>query len=62
MVMIGGVSHAGGRRAGDDRVHDAGDRDVDEGAVIDADEHEPFGIQQSAQPVPSTGLVDEERR
>lgn len=41
-------------------VHDAGDRDIDEAAVIDADEHEAFSVQQSAQPVPSTGLVDEE--
>jgi hypothetical protein len=42
------------------RVHDAGDRDIDEEAVIEADEHQPLGIQGSAQPVPSTGLIDEE--
>jgi maltose/moltooligosaccharide transporter len=34
-------------------VHDVGDAPVE--AVIDADEHEPFGVQGSAQPVPSTG-------
>ncbi|HEV3468121.1 MAG TPA: MFS transporter [Pyrinomonadaceae bacterium] len=40
-------------------VSDTADR-VPERAVIRADEHEPFMVQQSAQPVPSTGLVDEE--
>jgi maltose/moltooligosaccharide transporter len=55
MVMIGGVSLLVAALAVI-RVHDAGDADV--GAVIDADEHEALGIQQSVQPVPSTGLVD----
>ncbi|HEV2762128.1 MAG TPA: hypothetical protein VGV38_03960, partial [Pyrinomonadaceae bacterium] len=40
------------------RVEDA-DRDVPERAVLEADEHTPAIPAQSAQPVPSTGLVDE---
>ncbi|MDT7604295.1 MAG: maltose/moltooligosaccharide transporter [Acidobacteriota bacterium] len=36
--------------------------DVPGAAVLRADEHEPFVPQQSAQPVPSTGLVDKGRR
>jgi maltose/moltooligosaccharide transporter len=40
-------------------VRDVADRDVPEAAVIEADEYEAFGAQQSAQPVPSTGLIDE---
>jgi maltose/moltooligosaccharide transporter len=55
MVLIGGVSMAVAA-ALVMIVDDAGEPDV--GAVIDADEHEPFGIQDSAQPVPSTGLLD----
>jgi maltose/moltooligosaccharide transporter len=43
-------------------VHDEGDRDVPEAAVIDADEHGLLTAQGSVQPVPSTGLVDEEPR
>ena len=43
-------------------VHDVGDRDVPEAAVIDADEHELLTVQGSVQPVPSTGLIDEEPR
>jgi len=58
MVMIGGVSLLAAA-ALVMIVDDVGDRDVPEAAVIDADEHAPFGIQGSAQPVPSTGLVDE---
>ena len=42
-------------------VQDVGDRDVNEGAVIRADEEEMLTVQQSAQPVPSSGLVDERR-
>jgi hypothetical protein len=38
-------------------------RDVAEGsfpgAVIEADEREPFAVPESAQPVPSTGLISE---
>lgn len=36
-------------------VYDPGDR-VPEGAVIRGDEHEPLLVQESAQPVPSSGL------
>jgi hypothetical protein len=39
-------------------VSDVADRDVPERAVIRADEYAPYGIQESAQPVPSTGLID----
>ena len=55
MVMIGGVSMLVAA-ALVTIVHDVGE--ASEGAVIDADEHEPFTVQESAQPVPSTGLVD----
>jgi maltose/moltooligosaccharide transporter len=40
-------------------VKDAGDAGVPERAVLDADEKELFTVQESAQPVPSTGLLDE---
>ena len=42
-------------------VRDTADRDVPEAAVIRGDEHEPLTTQGSAQPVPSTGLLDDER-
>jgi maltose/moltooligosaccharide transporter len=42
------------------RVVDVGDQ-ADEDDVIEADEHERFTVQESAQPVPSTALLDEER-
>ncbi|HEX5868855.1 MAG TPA: MFS transporter [Longimicrobium sp.] len=42
------------------RVQDDGDRDIDEAAVIRADEHELLTVQGSVQPVPSTGLIDED--
>src|SRR5437773_600087 len=42
------------------RVQDLGDRDVPEADVIRGDEAEPILVQGSAQPVPSTGLIDEE--
>ncbi|HST24282.1 MAG TPA: MFS transporter [Blastocatellia bacterium] len=58
VVMLGGASLLVAA-ALVSRVHDTVDRDVPEAAVIMADEFEPFGIQESAQPVPSTGLVDE---
>ncbi|MGA9769942.1 MAG: MFS transporter [Blastocatellia bacterium] len=58
VVMLGGASLLVAA-ALVTRVHDVADRDVPESAVIKADEFEPFGIQESAQPVPSTGLVDE---
>ncbi len=59
MVMIGGASMLLAA-ALVMIVDDHGDRDIPEQAVIDADEHEPYTIQQSVQPVPSTGLVDED--
>ncbi|HEY0080269.1 MAG TPA: MFS transporter [Pyrinomonadaceae bacterium] len=43
------------------RVRDEAERDVPTRAVIRGDEHEPLLAQQSVQPVPSTGLVDETR-
>jgi maltose/moltooligosaccharide transporter len=39
-------------------VQDVGGRDVPERAVIDADAKEPLTVQESIQPVPSSGLVD----
>jgi maltose/moltooligosaccharide transporter len=41
------------------RVRDVADDDVPERAVIRGDEHVPLIPQGSAQPVPSTGLIDE---
>jgi maltose/moltooligosaccharide transporter len=41
------------------RVRDVGDLDVPEDEVIRADAHELFTVAESAQPVPSTGLIDE---
>jgi maltose/moltooligosaccharide transporter len=60
MVMIGGVSLLVAA-AMVMIVDDVGDRDVDEGAVIDADEHTRLTMPGSVQPVPSTGLIDEDR-
>ena len=40
-------------------VRDVGPRDVPEAAVIAGDSREPLTVQESVQPVPSTGLVDE---
>lgn len=42
------------------RVRDVADLDVPEEAVIEADKHELFTVAESVQPVPSTGLIDEE--
>jgi maltose/moltooligosaccharide transporter len=39
-------------------VQDVGGRDVPERAVIAADANEPLTVQESIQPVPSSGLVD----
>ena len=36
-------------------------RNVPVGAVLEADEHTPLTTQQTAQPVPSTGLIDDEK-
>jgi maltose/moltooligosaccharide transporter len=41
------------------RVRDVADSDVPERAVIRGDEHLPLIPQGSAQPVPSTGLIDD---
>ncbi len=41
------------------RVQDVAGR-ILPGEVIKADEHEAFAVQESAQPVPSTGLIDEQ--
>jgi hypothetical protein len=41
-------------------VQDVGSRNVPEAAVISADETEFLLVQESAQPVPSSGLVDED--
>jgi maltose/moltooligosaccharide transporter len=43
-------------------VRDVADREVPQRAVVAGDEHEPLLVQQSVQPVPSTALVDGERR
>jgi maltose/moltooligosaccharide transporter len=42
------------------RVEDVADRNVPEDLVLDADAHEPFNLPEGVQPVPSTGLIDEE--
>ena len=57
MVMLGGVSLlvAAGCVG---LVRDVADAPVATRAVIDADESEPFSVQGSAQPVPSTGPGD----
>ncbi|HEX6041121.1 MFS transporter, partial [Longimicrobium sp.] len=57
MVLIGGVSMLVAALLVT-RVHDAGEPDAPAGTVIDADRHEPFTVQDSVQPVPSTGLID----
>jgi maltose/moltooligosaccharide transporter len=41
-------------------VDDTGEKDVPEEAVIAGDRREPLMVQESAQPVPSSGLIDEE--
>ena len=41
-------------------VKDTGDADIPEQAVLEADKEELLTVQESAQPVPSTGLVDED--
>jgi maltose/moltooligosaccharide transporter len=42
------------------RVREPADQDVPEGAVLRGDEEQPLITPQSAQPVPSTGLIDDE--
>jgi maltose/moltooligosaccharide transporter len=58
VVMVGGLCLATAA-ACVALVQDVGSRDVPEGAVIAADAREALGVQGSAQPVPSSGLVDE---
>jgi maltose/moltooligosaccharide transporter len=58
VVMAGGVSLAIAA-ACVTFVRDVGGEDVPERDVLRADAEEPFGVQGSAQPVPSSGLVDE---
>ncbi|HJQ22574.1 MAG TPA: MFS transporter [Blastocatellia bacterium] len=41
------------------RVEDVADQAVPEALIIEADAHEPLGVPESAQPVPSSGLADE---
>ena len=41
-------------------VKDVADKNVPDEAVIDADAHELFTVPESVQPVPSTGLIDDE--
>ena len=41
-------------------VTDLADRNVPEEAVLAADQHEPFTVPESVQPVPSTGLIDKD--
>ena len=41
-------------------VKDIGDQQVPEAAVIAADQEELLTLPESAQPVPSTGLIDGE--
>ena len=58
MVMFGGICLLAAA-ASVALVHDPGDQDVPEGAVIAGDETEPLLVQTSVQPVPSSGVVDE---
>jgi len=58
VVMLGGIClFAAAAAVG--LVQDVGARTVPAGRVIEADEHETFTVQQSAQPVPSTGMTEE---
>jgi maltose/moltooligosaccharide transporter len=58
VVMLGGAClFAAAAAVG--LVDDVGARAAPAAAVIEGDEHEAFTVQQSAQPVPSTGLAGE---
>jgi maltose/moltooligosaccharide transporter len=57
VVMLGGVCLLSAA-ACVSFVRDVGPRDVPERDVIAADAKEPFTIQESIQPVPSSGLID----
>lgn len=58
VVMLGGVCLLAAA-ACVALVQDVGSRDVPEGAVIAGDAKEPLTVQGSVQPVPSSGLIDE---
>ena len=58
VVMLGGGCMFAAAAATVLLVQDVGARAVSAARVIDADEHEAFTVQQSAQPVPSTGYDD----
>jgi len=58
MVMVGGACMLVAALAVA-LVHDEGDRDVPEARVIEGDQEQALTVQQSVQPVPSSGLVDE---
>jgi len=57
-VMLGGICLLAASAAVA-FVHDPGGN-VPEGSVIEGDSHEAMGAQQSVQPVPSSGLIDEQ--
>ena len=60
MVMVGGASLLVAA-VSVVLVRDVGDEDVPERAVIAGDEAEPLLVQESVQPVPSSGLIDGRR-
>jgi maltose/moltooligosaccharide transporter len=61
LVLIGGVCLATAA-ACVGLVRDVGPRDVPEEAVLEADARERLMVQESAQPVPSSGLIDERKK
>ena len=61
VVMAGGVFMLTAALACLLLVRDVADENVPERAVIEADEYEPVLVQQNAQPVPSTGLLGDEK-
>jgi maltose/moltooligosaccharide transporter len=62
VVMAGGVFLLVAAAACLLLVRDVADDPIPESAVIRGDEYESVLVQQSAQPVPSTGLVDDGQR
>ncbi len=61
VVMAGGVFMLTAALACLLLVRDVADENVPERAVIEADEYEPVLVQQNARPVPSTGLLGDEK-
>ena len=59
MVMLGGVFMLMAALLVT-RVEDVGDPNVAEDLVLKADKKEAFTIPENVQPVPSTGLIDED--